>query len=593
MRKKSFFLVLALLSFCCLTKASDNLTIQVHLFHTTCIKGQPSLQKTEVLTISSHPELSSIKEKLIGSEFELKAAMIDTLMNVFDLSAVDDLFLHKKQWNGLGKPLMKDVVMGKLSSYKIRILPIRLPSQQISLHLVISGGKINPANLGGDTEIVVDQELVLDIGNPVIVGVPHKDEAYFVMVVVTIGSLTDKKPKPKKKDKVDKIDLVPAPKAIYQVQPAYPEELIKRRIGGNIGLRITIDKKGIVQKVEIVKPLYPYHNYSAVQAFRQWTFEPVLREGKPVPVMFLYTYNFNPLFYLQKITWNGTSLGRSDSSFQEELRKVLAGSRGYCQRLKNAVFDFICEETIKETHYNLIKNIKWMMLAIVPRGYSTERSNEMFKQKPEVRALFKIMDPQRTLRNKFLCDYQIIKKANTIRERRIVLKENGRKVAEKKNLLEEKRFSGVSSLFAPIRILAKDQQSKFDFRIIDEKKVHGQKVYVIEAIPKFGNENGIWSAKIWIDKKNYQVLKCEIEGIPIYGYEDVLNDCAILNIKPIFVTTHEYRIKKNMVLFPARSEIRVAYPRIDSRGAITKIKMKLTYDKYKFFTVETKSKIIK
>jgi hypothetical protein len=142
-------------------------------------------------------------------------------------------------------------------------------------------------------------------------------------------------------------------------------------------------------------------------------------------------------------------------------------------------------------------------------------------------------------------------------------------------------------------VLARDRQLRFNYRIIEEDKVHGKKAYVIEALPKSGNEDGIWSARIWVDMKSFQIIKCEIEGIPIDGYEDVLNDCAILNIKPIFLTTHEYRIEKNGILFPGRSSVRVAYPGIDYRGPIDKIKINMAYDKYKFFTVETDSKIVK
>jgi hypothetical protein len=164
---------------------------------------------------------------------------------------------------------------------------------------------------------------------------------------------------------------------------------------------------------------------------------------------------------------------------------------------------------------------------------------------------------------------------------------------DRKKVLEEKRFTGLSSLFAPLRVIAKDRQPWFSYRIIEEDKIQGRKAYVLEALPKRGDEDQIRSARIWVDIKSFQILKCEIEGIPIDGYDDVLNDCAILNIKPIFLTTHEYRYEKNGILFPFRSKVRVAYPGIDFRGAIDKIRIDLTYDKYKFFTVETDGQVIK
>jgi hypothetical protein len=217
------------------------------------------------------------------------------------------------------------------------------------------------------------------------------------------------------------------------------------------------------------------------------------------------------------------------------------------------------------------------------RGYNPSR----------IVARIQIMDPKLTKRNTLLCDYLIVKKEGTIEERRIILKENDRKIADRNKLLYDKRFSGLSALLAPLRILASDRQSRFNFKVVDEEGIHGNKAYVIEALPKSRDEDGVWSARIWVDKKNFQILKCETEGVPIDGYEDVLRDCVALNIKPIFLMIHEYRIEKNGVLFPSRSKIRAAYPGIDYRGPIDKLSISLAYDKYKFFMVETESRVIK
>ena len=174
-----------------------------------------------------------------------------------------------------------------------------------------------------------------------------------------------------------------------------------------------------------------------------------------------------------------------------------------------------------------------------------------------------------------------------------VIEENGRQMPGRNKILEEKRFTGLSSLFAPLRVIAKDRQSRFTYRLVKREEINGKIAHEIDALPRSENEDCIWSAKIWADTNTFQILKCELEGIPIEGYEDVLNDCAILNIKPIFLITHEYRQEKNGILFPFRSKVRVAYPGIDFRGPIEKIKIDFAYDKYKFFTVQTDAEVIK
>lgn len=585
-RRKVLSLVFVSVFLPCLAKASDEFLIQIHLFQGT-IENQPPLKQVEVLSTSSNPELSSLKDKVTGSESELTAAAIDFLLELYGMQTIEDLFLHEKPWNGLGKPFLEDFVLGSQASYQIKLRPKMLSSQQIALSAVILMTK--KRGIAGKWETIIDQELVLELGDPVIVSVPYKDQTYFMMVLITTGSPREINVRP---EKAEKIHFVAELKAVTQIQPFYPEELRRRQIGGEIGLRITIDEKGNVQRVDIVNPLHPYLNYTAVQAFRQWTFEPALFKGKPARAAFRYTYDFNPWLYKQEIAGRDT-VPASDASSQEELLRVLGGAGEYCQRLAGAIMDFVCEETIRETHYELLKNIKWFGLAVSPRAKQGALSSDERHGYPKIVARIQIIDPKKTQRNNFLCDYQIIKKAGAVKERRIILKENGRQIENQNKILEEKRFTGLSALFAPLRVLARDKQSRFNYKVIDEDKIHRKRAYVIEALPKSGDEDGIWSARIWVDMKSFQILKCEIEGIPIDGYEDVLNDCAILNIKPIFQTTHEYRIEKKGVLFPVRSSVRVAYPGIDYRGAIVKIKAKMAYDKYKFFTVETEHKVIK
>ena len=578
--------------------AAEHILIQVHLFLGVWMEGQPGLKQAEVLSAASRPELSSLKDKVTGSESELTAAVINALSDLYSLQTVEDLFVHEKQWNGK-VPLLDDVVLGKLVAYRIKLAPKMLSPQKFTLRATIS--KTREGSLRTERtretelneaykttkndklmEIIVDQELVLEVGDPVIVGVPYGGRAYFMMVLATVGDSGAKKPEP---EKAKKTELVAAPNAIIQVRPSYPEELRQRHIGGEIGLRITINEKGSVQGVNIVKSLHPYLNYSTVQAFRNWKFEPVLRKGKPVPAEFLYTYSFNPLDYARENAWGEETYGETDPLYLEKLRTVLDRSGDYCGKLAGAVMDFFCEERIKETHYSLLKNIHWATLIV--------KNEPMGDGWIIVGKKVQIMDPKLTMRNDFLCDYQIVRKGGKIDERRFILKENGHKIAEQKKILEEKRFSGLSSLFAPLRVLARDRQPRFNFRIIDEERIHGKRAHVIEAVPKSGNEDGIWSARIWVDQGSSQILKCEIEGVPIDGYEDVLNDCAILNIKPIFLTTHEYGIEKSGIAFPSGSRVHVAYAGIDIRGPIEKLSINLTYDKYKFFTVETEPKILK
>ncbi len=604
MGKKNILLIFGLVFLPYLAQASERILINVHLFQGT-IGNRAGLNQVEILAGSSRPELSFLKDKAAGSEGELTAAVIDLLLDLYNMQTIEDIFAHERAWNGMGKPILEDLMFGGQGreSYQIKLSPQKLSSQQVAVRAVI----LKTEKSEGGWKPFVDQSLVLEVGDPVIVAVPTEGQTYFMMVLITLGSPSEKwRDELKKARKREPVHLISMPNPIVKVAPSYPEELRRRRIGGEVDLRITIDEKGIVQRAEIVKPAHPYFNYLAVQAVRQWRFEPCVIKGKPVAAAFPLKLNFNPQLFWEEMAWSETG-AQLDPASREELGKILEGCGDYCEKLRAGVLDFICQEAIKETHYNLLKNIKWMLMWIgrqpgqvepdrldrgdVPFGDASREDRTEIEQK--VIGASQIFDPKKTQRNSFLCDYLIAKKAGGIEERRIILKENGRQMPDRNKILEEKRFTGLSSLFAPLRVIANDRQSQFTYSLLKGESIGGKKAHLVEALPKSENEDCIWSAKIWVDTNSFQVLKCEIEGIPIDGYDDVLNDCAILNIKPIFLITHEYRQEKNGILFPFRSKVRVAYPGIDFRGPIDKIKINFSYDEYKFFTVKAESQVVK
>ncbi len=274
---------------------------------------------------------------------------------------------------------------------------------------------------------------------------------------------------------------------------------------------------------------------------------------------------------------------------------------------------YICEETIQETHYDLMNSRRWMILAVGPASKisqaDAEDAERLSTRDPinqgligdgrigdgriTFKSVFQAFDPQRDKRLKYLCDYQIFKKSGVVVEHRAILKENGKKPDDPKKTLQDRRYSALGSLFAPLRVLSKDRQPKFLYFLAGEEKLVGRQALILMITPKSGDQDGIRSAQVWLDKATRQVLKCEIEGIPLDGQEDILNECATLNVRPQFLTIHEYKAEKDGVLFPWRSEVEAAYPGIDPRGPSPRLKIAMSYDRYKFFAVDTEHEIIR
>jgi hypothetical protein len=315
----------------------------------------------------------------------------------------------------------------------------------------------------------------------------------------------------------------------------------------------------------------------------------VLRRGKPVRAAFNYVFSFDPRLYSDGHYWREEAPEENHAS-QEELRRILSGCAEYCRKLARSAFDYICEETIREIRRQLLVGLdRSSLTAAVTQQEMIGPGLEM-----ATRRNIQIFDSSRTEINDYSCDYQLIKKMDRIEERRILLKENGRKITDQIKLLEEKRYSVLRPIFESLQILDQDHQPQFNYNILEEERVHGKKAFVIKATPRSGDADGVRSAKIWVDKASFQIPKSEIEGIPLEGYDDVLKDAIRLNIDPVFVTTHEYQIEKSGVLFPDSTSVRVDYRGLyPGARPVLKLKVDLTYKKFKFFTVETEHQIIK
>ena len=595
--------------------AAEDITIQVRFFQGTWMGDKPGSQKVEVLSTSSHPEIASLKAMVDGPESELKVALIDALLDIMDLRTVDDLFSFEKIWNGKDSSLSESVMQKPASACRFDFIPKRLSPQAVSLQTVIYYKEIEvPLKSGKDPdkelqrelrgvlgsrrykrlmEKIFERELVLEMDDYVIVSIPYESRAFFMTIVLRSDHRDLEQKAPAEAKEAEKAYILEAAKPIHQIVPVYPAELRQQGVGNEVELQFVVDENGNVQFVEVVTPLHPYLDYAAVQALKQWKFEPPLRKGKPAPGIFILKVHFNPETWSRYEETIESSEAPTDSraSAQEELRKILDRCAEYCRKLAGAAFDFICEETIEEIQYNIRteaiaeQKMFWYKIAgktKIGTYFAITWGNQQ------------LWDPWGTEKNQYVCDYQLIRKGDLIKEQRIVLEENGRRITDQKKFLEEKRFSMLRPLFAAVRLLSKDRQPLFNYRILEEERIQGKEAYVIEAVPKFKDVGEVEYAKIWVDKTSFQIIKTEIEGIPIEGYEKILKEATQLNIKPEFKITHHYQIEKKGILFPSGSRIRTAYPPLrPMRGKRLRLKIDMTYDKFKFFTVETEHEIKK
>ncbi|HAV41708.1 MAG TPA: hypothetical protein DCW97_04780 [Acidobacteria bacterium] len=90
---------------------------------------------------------------------------------------------------------------------------------------------------------------------------------------------------------VKAVGEIKPPKPIKRVQPVYPEEAKKAGVEGVVVLQVQTDIYGRVADVRVLRSI-PLLDGAAIEAVKQWVFEPVIVDGQPKQGIFTVTVNF-------------------------------------------------------------------------------------------------------------------------------------------------------------------------------------------------------------------------------------------------------------------------------------------------------------
>jgi TonB family protein len=85
---------------------------------------------------------------------------------------------------------------------------------------------------------------------------------------------------------------VSAPKALYTPDPEYSEEARKAKYQGTVVLWLIVGPDGRPQNVKVARTLGMGLDQKAIEAVRQWRFEPAKLNGNPVAVQINVEVNF-------------------------------------------------------------------------------------------------------------------------------------------------------------------------------------------------------------------------------------------------------------------------------------------------------------
>jgi hypothetical protein len=257
---------------------------------------------------------------------------------------------------------------------------------------------------------------------------------------------------------------------------------------------------------------------------------------------------------------------------QDNLTTILEKSAAYCRKLADSALYFVCRERIQEEIYDYGGGRGSIVMSTGGEGTTT------YVSRPSRR---------KTTKNSYLYDYQLTKKEERVDETRTLVEDKGQKKDLKDALLKTQRFISRKAVFGPVGFLGREWHEVYDYKLVKQDKAEGREAYVIEAKPKVPIEGKPNYGKIWVDKMDFSVLKIEVEDRSLTGFENILDMAKRLGVIPAFNTVHEYGIVKNGLRFPSQTVFIEKYAG-DTGVGFTQSKSEISYENYRFFTVETR-----
>lgn len=241
------------------------------------------LQPTVTASIKSKFELAE-EQKQIKKIFNLKEVSLITEADLRWKDKDSDKIFHIFRLDS------KEYLLLITPSSPVRKYPFRIEVFEQS-----EKGKINLL----DTEIILPEKNIAVFGFEDVQGKPYFLSFHITSIVAggveggVIGGVASKEAYEEfAKGAVKAEGEIKPPKLIKRVSPIYPEEARKAKIQGIVILSARTDEKGNVEAVQVLRSVDPLLDQAAIDAVKQWKYEPFIKDDKSHKVVFTVTVAF-------------------------------------------------------------------------------------------------------------------------------------------------------------------------------------------------------------------------------------------------------------------------------------------------------------
>ena len=194
--------------------------------------------------------------------------------------------------------------------------------------------------------------------------------------------------------------------------------------------------------------------------------------------------------------------------------------------------------------------------------------------------------------NTYLFDYQFVRKAGKVGEKRALIEKNGKKADPKEPPPNTQAFQYSDILLAPVQLLDERFQEYYTYRLLREDVLNGEKAWVLEVAPRITSGTRYLGGTLWLKQTDSSVLRIEWDPATFGYYEKILLRAKTYRAKPQVVSYTEFGFEKNGLRFPSVDFTEEAYL-ADNNKVFIRAQTKVAYKNYKFFTVESETAIRK
>ncbi len=275
-RKASLFMAVFLLVLSCLPLRGEYTLLKINLrFFEAAKIGETAIP--QVVTSSYlHPTVQASLE----SSFEL-AEVQNQIKKVFNLGNVKLLTEAGLIWNSKNADKISHTLRLDGNEYHVSITPSKGDSFRLE---VFEKSDVQKTSL-------MDTQIILAIRNVAVFGFENKQgKPYFLSFHVAdrliAHDLTPKLEEAFSQGPVKAKGDIKPPKLLKMVEPVYPESARKAGVEGEVIIEARTDEAGRVVDARIVQSIPPDLDQAAVDAVKQWIYEPLLIDKKPRSVIF-------------------------------------------------------------------------------------------------------------------------------------------------------------------------------------------------------------------------------------------------------------------------------------------------------------------